>query len=89
MAEFDYIIVGGGSAGGVLANRLSEDPNVTVAMIEHGRDHNTKNPLVRTPLGVASFFVPYLKFLGGGKLVDWYESAPEPGRTGDVDPGVG
>ncbi|KAF8590399.1 GMC oxidoreductase [Ramaria rubella] len=34
--EFDYVIVGGGTAGSVLANRLTEDPEVTVAVIEGG-----------------------------------------------------
>lgn len=82
MTDYDYVIVGGGTAGCVLANRLTEDPDVRVVMIEHGRDNNSRNRLVRTPLGVASFFVPFLKFLGGGKLVDWYESAPEPGLQG-------
>ncbi len=47
---FTYVIVGAGSAGCVLANRLSEDPNNTVCLIEAGpRD---SNPLIKVPLGV-------------------------------------
>jgi choline dehydrogenase len=55
MAEgFDYIVVGGGSAGCVLANRLSEDDSVRVLLVEAGsRDWN---PLIRVPL-LATFWL--------------------------------
>ncbi|XP_063835237.1 ecdysone oxidase-like [Ostrinia nubilalis] len=36
--EFDYVVIGGGTAGSIVASRLSEDPNVTVAIIEAGGD---------------------------------------------------
>ncbi len=49
MTTFDYIIVGAGAAGCVLADRLTEDPSVSVLLLEHGgRD---RNPLLHIPKG--------------------------------------
>ncbi len=48
--EFDYIIVGGGSAGCVLAGRLTEDPNINVCLLESGGDG--KDLVVNVPAGV-------------------------------------
>jgi choline dehydrogenase len=65
---FDYVIVGAGSAGCVLANRLSEDPDVQVLLLEAGPPDVKEN--VHVPLG-------YLKLAATD--VDWdYHSAPEP-----------
>ena len=49
MDEFDYVVVGGGSAGCVVASRLSEDPSVSVCLLEAGGEG--RNILIRAPMG--------------------------------------
>ncbi len=49
--EFDYIVIGAGSAGATIAARLSEDENVTVKVLEAGGSDN--HPLIKTPMGFA------------------------------------
>jgi choline dehydrogenase len=48
---FDYIVAGGGTAGSVLAARLSEDPSVSVLLIEAGKKDS--HPLIHVPIGFA------------------------------------
>jgi choline dehydrogenase-like flavoprotein len=52
--EYDYVIVGGGTAGCVLANRLSADPSISVALVEAGPTvFNDSRVLIPSPAGPA------------------------------------
>jgi choline dehydrogenase len=69
---YDFVIVGAGSAGCVIANRLSEDPDVSVLLLEAGPPDVNEN--IHVPLG-------YLQLVR--TEVDWdYYTAPEPGCAG-------
>jgi len=70
---FDYIIIGGGSAGCTLAGRLSEDPKVTVALLEAGPADN--NVLIHCPAGIA--------LLAKNGQANWsLQTVPQPGLNG-------
>ena len=71
--SFDYVIVGAGSAGCVLASRLTEDPNISVCLLEAGKKDNT--PFIQAPAGVAAT-VPWGFF-------SWhYDTVPQKGLNG-------
>ena len=70
---FDYIVVGGGAAGCVVASRLSEDPAVRVCLLEAGGPDNSV--LIHAPMGFA-VSAPL-------KIHNWgYETVPQPGFNG-------
>jgi choline dehydrogenase-like flavoprotein len=70
---FNYIIIGGGSAGCVLASRLTEDPNITVALLEAGSVDSSV--LIHCPAGLA--------LMAQTKLASWaFETTPQAGLNG-------
>ena len=73
--RFDYVIVGGGSAGSTLAARLSEDPDKTVCLLEAGGRGDSI--LVRAPAAVVSMLP------GRPKINNWaFETVPQAGLNG-------
>ncbi|RYU09923.1 choline dehydrogenase [Nocardioides iriomotensis] len=69
--RYDVVIVGGGSAGCALANRLSADPGTSVLVLEAGRSDYRIDPFIHMP---AALPIPI-----GNRLYDWkYETDPEP-----------
>ncbi|WP_396586542.1 GMC family oxidoreductase [Bermanella sp. R86510] len=71
--NFDYIVIGGGSAGCVVASRLTEDPNVTVCLLEAGKRDNSA--FIHIPCGVAAT-APY-------GISSWhYQTTPQQALNG-------
>ncbi|RAQ76969.1 glucose-methanol-choline (gmc) oxidoreductase [Aspergillus flavus] len=72
---YDFVVIGGGTAGLVIASRLSEDPSISVLVLEAGADL-TADPRVNIPIFYAALL---------GSDADWkFQSSPQPGLDGRV-----
>ena len=71
MNSFDYVIVGAGSAGCVLANRLTEDPNTTVCLVETGPEDSS--PLIHVP----ALYAFLVQVEGESKYSYGYDTVPQ------------
>jgi len=68
--SFDYVIVGGGAAGSILASRLTEDPGVTVCVLEAGPEDT--NPFIHIPAGfIKTLFNPKVSWQFKTEPTEW------------------
>jgi choline dehydrogenase len=73
MPEFDYVIIGAGSAGSVIANRLSADSTTRVCLLEAGAPDNSL--MINTPMGIVGLL--------STKTYNWYfHTEPQPNLNG-------
>lgn len=73
MKEYDYIVVGGGSAGCIVAARLVSEGNVRVLLLEAGRDEY--HPVLKMPAG-------YMKFLASDRFLTMHQTEAQPQLNG-------
>ena len=73
MKEYDYIVVGGGSAGCIVAARLVSEGNARVLLLEAGRDEY--HPVLKMPAG-------YMKFLANDRFLTMHQTEAQPQLNG-------
>ncbi|MEP3279953.1 MAG: GMC family oxidoreductase N-terminal domain-containing protein [Stappiaceae bacterium] len=81
MTEFDHIVIGGGSAGCVVAARLASDGGARVLLLEAG--HSNRHPLLDMPPGI-------FKMINGSKFMRYHQTTPQAhldGRVHDIPQG--